>query len=144
MIGTDVLRRHVDHCRRLDRRNRHRPRTGLAETQEAGALAISDWTITEFSSALSIKVRTGHLEPAHRNNALATFNRLIAESFEILPVSGTHFRTAARFCERFELGLRAGDALHLVLALEHGATIVTLDKRFAAAGNAIGAMCTGL
>jgi predicted nucleic acid-binding protein len=39
-------------------------------------LAISDWVVTEFSSALSIKLRAGHIEPAHRTDALAMFARL--------------------------------------------------------------------
>ena len=34
--------------------------------QPASDLAISDWVVTEFSSALSIKLRTGQLQPAHR------------------------------------------------------------------------------
>ena len=46
----------------------------LAE-QELDALAISDWVITEFSSALSIKLRTGQIETSHRAEALAMFTR---------------------------------------------------------------------
>jgi hypothetical protein len=56
-----------------------------------------------------------------------------------LPVTGQHFRTAARFVDRHELRLRAGDALHLAVASEQGATLVTRDKTLAAAGPALGA-----
>ena len=101
-------------------------------------LVISDWVTTEFSSALSIKLRTGQLDKAHRADALAMYTRLSADSFSILPISGTQFRTAARFADQYGLGLRAGDALHLAVCADHGATLCTLDKRLSEAGPALG------
>ena len=106
--------------------------------QQAGDLAISDWVMTEFSSALSIKLRTGQLQPVHRAEALAMFTQLAAESFLHLPVSGPQFRTAARFSDQYTLGLRAGDALHLAICGDHGATLCTLDRRLGEAGAALG------
>jgi predicted nucleic acid-binding protein len=101
-------------------------------------LTISDWVTTEFSSALSIKLRTGQLDKAHRADALAMFTRLSADSFTVLPISGTQFRTAARFADQYGLGLRAGDALHLAVCADHGTTLCTLDKRLSEAGPALG------
>jgi predicted nucleic acid-binding protein len=49
-----------------------------------------------------------------------------------------HFRAAASFVDHHALGLRAGDALHLASASEHGATVCTLDRRLAEAGPAVG------
>jgi len=106
--------------------------------QNPDDLAISDWVVTEFSSALSIKVRTGALTVQHRAAALTLFNRLVAESFQTLPVQGSHFRIAARFADDHSQGLRAGDALHLAIAGERGATLCTLDRRLAEAGLAMG------
>ena len=106
--------------------------------QPASDLAISDWVVTEFSSALSIKLRTGQLQPAHRADALALFTQLAAESFVRLPISGQQFRTAARYAEQYNLGLRAGDALHLAICADHGATLCTLDRRLGEAGAALG------
>jgi hypothetical protein len=43
--------------------------------QEPEGLAISDWVVAQFSSALSLKLRAGHMEAAHRAEALAMFVR---------------------------------------------------------------------
>jgi predicted nucleic acid-binding protein len=109
----------------------------LAE-QQPDDLAISDWVTTEFSSALSIKVRARQMSAAHRANALAMFTRLSADSLTILPVTGLQFRAAARFADQYALGLRAADALHLAICADHGATLCTLDRRLSEAGPALG------
>ena len=61
--------------------------------QDPDRLAISDWVATEFSSALSIKLRTGQIEAVHRADALATFTRLTTDSIAVVPVSRLQFRT---------------------------------------------------
>src|SRR6266849_10951755 len=106
--------------------------------QPVDDLAVSDWVATEFSSALSIKLRTGQIGAAHRADALALFTRLGTDSLTIVAVSRLQFRTAARFVDQYELGLRAGDALHLAICADHGATLCTLDRRLSEAGPALG------
>ncbi len=102
-------------------------------------LRVSDWVATEFSSALSIKMRMGALDIEQRADALAYFRQLISVSLTILPIEASHFRTAARLTDQHQLGLRAGDALHLAIATEAGARLCTLDRRLAEAGREVGA-----
>ena len=106
--------------------------------QDVNGLHISGWVVTEFSSALSIKVRTGVIDIVQRGAILAQFTQLAANSFVILPVEATAFRTAARFCDQPHLNLRAADALHLAICAENGATICTLDQGLGNAAPLVG------
>jgi predicted nucleic acid-binding protein len=106
--------------------------------QPAGELAISDLVVTEFSAALSIKLRTGQLVPETRADALSLFARFCADTVLFVPILSDHFRVAARFADHHELGLRAPDALHLAICAAHGATICTLDRRQSDAGLRLG------
>jgi len=101
-------------------------------------LAISNWSVTELSSALALKLRVGAITLDQRARALSAFSTLVSESFRLLPVDGEHFVSAARMSNQHELGLRAGDALHCAIAAGRGATLATLDRRLADAAPRIG------
>ena len=106
--------------------------------QGTSDLTISDWVITEFASALSVKVRMGRLSVANRAKAASLFTRLQGDSIAVMPITRDHFLAAARFANQSGLGLRAGDALHVAVAAELGATLCTMDKRVAEAAVVLG------
>lgn len=110
---------------------------GWLADQSVGMLAISDWVVTEFSAALSLKVRTGQIDKAHRAEAMAAFAKLSHESLDIFAIGAVEFRAAAHFCDQYASGLRAGDALHIAVAANRGARLVTLDKKLSDAGAAL-------
>lgn len=112
--------------------------------QPADELAISDWVATELSSALSIKLRSGQIKMDDRADALAMFARMTRDNFTLLPVSRPQFRAAARLADQHALGLRAGDALHLAICADYGATLCTLDRRLSDAALTLGIKTTPL
>jgi len=100
-----------------------------------GELATGLWTQVELSSLVARKVRTGELTEANAHEVRRQFERALVESFELLVPTAEDFATAARYLEVPKTGLRAGDALHLAIAANHGAArILTLDQGFLGAG----------
>ena len=116
--------------------------TGRIQTwlhaQSSEDLLVSDWVVTEFSAALSIKLRSSQIDSTQRATALAAFSAFCLTAATVLPVSSEQFRTAALFADQYALGLRGGDALHLAICLEYGGTLCTLDRRLSDAGPPLG------
>lgn len=111
-------------------------RTWLDRRQDT--LAISEWVAAEFSSAISLKLRTRQINLDDRALALVAFARFRTDTLTILPISVEVFRAAAHMASQHELALRAADALHVAACQVHGAGLATLDRRLAAAARALG------
>lgn len=100
--------------------------------------AISWWVETEAAAALSIKVRSGQIDPTQRAMIAAGIRQLVSSSFTVHDVRRDHFVAGSRLAEVSRSALRAGDALHLAIVAESGAILCTLDKGMAKAGMELG------
>lgn len=101
----------------------------------------SDWLITEFNSAISLKLRTGQLQAEQATAILQTFETLINGGIKLLPINREIYSQAGALI-RSHPNLRAGDALHLSVA--SGAEIsefVTLYNNQAKTAQAMGFAC---
>jgi uncharacterized protein len=109
--------------------------------QPPGYLYISDWTTVEFSSALALKLRTQQIGQDHRQIAATAFARLVQQSLSIVPITPADYAAAAQLCAREALALRAGDSLHVAIALRNSLAMATLDRATDQACKALNLTC---
>ena len=105
----------------------------------AGTLATSQWTRVEFCSLLARHRRMNIMTAQQTDDAEAMFERMLIKSFILLPTDVADHETAMGFLRSRSTSLRAADALHLAVALNHrAAAILTLDKTLINEGRRLG------
>lgn len=94
-----------------------------------GELYVSHWTRVEFTSLVAREVRMGGLAETDALRAVAQFDELVTESFQVVAPGVADYELAKAYIAHFATKLRAGDALHLAIAHNNGAkTFYTLDE----------------
>ncbi len=106
-------------------------------TNSSAKLISSTWAFTEFSSALSLKVRTSQITEKQSREAWKKFDALCQNDIELLSIESKAYYSAGILVVDSKSNLRAGDALHLAVARQlKFKSLVTLDKVLAKnAGN---------
>ena len=94
-----------------------------------GELYVSHWTRVEFASLIAREVRMGGLAESDALLAIAQFDELVTDSFQVLAPGVADYELAKAYIQHFATKLRAGDAMHLAIASNNGAkTLYTLDE----------------
>jgi predicted nucleic acid-binding protein len=92
-----------------------------------GGAASPSFLVLEVAHALVREVRGGRFE---LRDALAAVDDLLAAGIELTPVEAL---APSALAVAIELGLTAHDAAYVVLARTFGASLLTADRRLAAA-----------
>jgi uncharacterized protein len=103
-----------------------------------GELLISDFAAAEVASAVSRLVRMALLTEADASARLADFDAWRTAMASTVDIQASDARLAYIYVRRFDLRLRAPDALHVAVARRLDVSLVTLDRRTAAAARELG------
>ena len=101
--------------------------------------AISQLIEVELTSALSRKVRENALSQEDAISILSLFHTHIDEkSYQYLSIQSKHYTTAMNWIAEFNTPLRTLDALHLAIAAQNKAPLLTADIKFAKSAKTLG------
>lgn len=96
---------------------------------QAQTLCCADWTQLEMASALGIKYRRGEFSMRRAQQICDVFASMLKHQVREIPVVSMDIRKAVESCNHMDSGLRAGDALHLAVALRYQCShFFSLDK----------------
>lgn len=116
------------------------PATALVDAYllaAADPLVVSEFAAAEVASALSRLARTGRVTRDDAAARLADFDAWRA-TLEDIDLTASDVRLAHVFVRRFDLMLRAPDALHVAICRRAGFVLVTCDQRMARAAEELG------
>jgi len=102
------------------------------------AVAVSTFGLVEFAAAVSTLDRAGRLAFGQAAATLQQADAWVAAQATTVDVAPADHRVAATYVRRFDLGLRAPDALHLATCARLGLALLTFDQRQAAAATTLG------
>ena len=101
-------------------------------------LSVGDFAAAEVASALSRLVRMERLTATEAAERLADFDEWRASATEVAEIDTHDCRLANTYVRRFDLKLRAPDALHAAICRRLELQLAALDRRLAAAARALG------
>jgi predicted nucleic acid-binding protein len=102
--------------------------------QSGTAVATSQWALTETTSAIGIKVRRKDISRQAADASLDLLEAKILPLLDVLDLPTGVFARADALLRMFDLGLRAGDALHLAICMgADDSTLATADALLLAA-----------
>lgn len=105
------------------------------------AVCTSTFAVAEAGAVVTSRVRARILSPARGEELLARIDDWLAAMARPHPVAGADHEETAALVRRFDLGLRAPDALHLAVCRRLELTLLTFDLRQAAAARSLGIAC---
>lgn len=103
-----------------------------------GVLMISDFGVTEVSSAISQLIRTRRRTNREAETLIEDLDAWVDGALETTSVTTADIAEATAIVRQFDLKLRAPDALHLAVCRRLEARLITLDIRLASAANLLG------
>lgn len=110
-----------------------------------GMLAVSDWSMVEFASAASWKVRMGAITPKAAAAALHAARAFVGAHCTMALPAQESFERAIDLAGDSTIALRAGDALHLAIAEGLSVdAILCLDDSMARSARALGMSVIGV
>lgn len=104
----------------------------------ADDLALSDFGIAETSSAISRFLRMGGCGEDDARLMLQDLDVWPEQFARLHGVEPSDIQTAIAYVRRFELKLRAPDAIHAAICQRIGARLVTFDNNLAEAARKLG------
>jgi len=101
-------------------------------------LVVSEFAAAEVASAISRLVRMGQLNTVQALGRLSAFDTWRIVATRATDMEPADLRLANAYVRRFDLMLRAPDAIHAAICVRLGLTLVTLDRRLASAAQSLG------
>lgn len=105
---------------------------------ERPTVGVSDFASAEVASVVARRVRMTWLTAEQGGHLLNVYDGWVAANAEPIEVEPADVRVASAFVRRFELGLRAPDALHVAICHRLELPLLTFDGRQAAAAGRLG------